>query len=564
MKPGLEPRSTDPGSFVVDTATRSGPTVFQAVIGMVAIVAIAIGVRLLGSHWLVGAGIAPDFSFHPDDDRFVSAAKSFRDYPSLGGYVLGMVSQLFLVLTGTRMLGMDVNALVALRGITVFHAALTVVATYALAMFWLRDRTQALLAALFLALCPLHVINSNFGTADVTAVCLFYLAVLCGTKYLQTTRDFWFTLMAALCGFALAVKFFIPLLAVPAVLVFTEKGDRRWSMALSSAFVLAGAFAIASLFNYTPWDFRALLRMLMFDNVSIVAGKGPLENILLYSWRFLAAPGLPLGLLAVVGAIAWAVRTIAAARSLRWAPDPARFIAALRTPAALLLLPLALHGVMIVIAGVSFTRHLLIYMPVLCVLAAATLMQALRKLQIGGYGQAAICGGLVAYLLWNAWGLQALYRNDIRVDMADWVEARVAEGHRVHAASFYTPVRGTLYDRNQDLASLPDGDFLVTCDLEFERYLEEADAKRIFHAKGGQGRVDFYRDVFLGESRFHVAAVFRQRLVTPEQRLIAAGWLPPIETFTPSLCLAFGTASTLPESVEQAVLQEATRDTPKI
>lgn len=526
-------------------------------IAICGVLVVGVAVRLLGIDWLIGSGIQPDFSFHPDDHRFVEAAKSFRDYPTLFGYVLGMVTQLFVALSAANAAGLDVNALLTLRSITLVHAAITIVLTCTLSLAWSVDRKQAVLAGLLLALCPLHVVNSNFGTADISAVSLFYLTIMAGAQYLRTGDRVWFTTMTALCGFAIAVKFFIPLLVAVAIVVLTEDRGRRWDSCLSASFILAGAVSIASFFNYTPWDFAALLHMILYDNVSLINGKTPFENAYLYLWRLLPALSTPVAVLAVAGIVMRIAAWPALLRNLRGSVSHARLRSAFRTPVGLLASALVVYGAMIITAAVSSTRHLLVYMPVLCVLASSVFIRLLKGVSVGRLSQLLITGLFFAYVCYNAVGLQRLYRTDIRADAAVWTRTVVEKGHRVHASSFYTPVRGTSFDRHRDLDSIPDGDYLLTCNLEYERYLSQSDSRQIFHAKGGQARVDFFREVFFGQSRFTVVEVFRQDLYTLEQRLIAAGWLPPLDTFTPSLCLALGTSSGLSDDVQKAVLREA-------
>lgn len=495
-------------------------------------------IRLAGMDWLVGAGIREDFSFHPDENRFVEAAKSFRDYPTLHGYVLGMPTQLFVLLTTLQAVNFEPNALLTLRAITLVHALLMVGLTFLMAKQWTGSNAQALLASALMALCPLHIVSSNFGTADIAAVTLFYMAILAGAQYVRAGRDGWFTITAALCGLAIAVKFFIPLFAVLGLIIVTERGSARFEKALSGTLVFLGAFALGSFFNYTPWDFAALIRMILYDNVIIVGGNSTAKNAALYTWDLVPALTLPVSALALMGLIVWLKRHAPAA--VRNAPSALRNVnvATLRSPAMLFTAPLLLHGLMILTAGVHSARHVLIYAPPLCILAAGTYFMIQRKLPLPRLAKAAITGLLFAYLAYNAFGLQMLYRTDVRLQMADWAQQKIREGHEVHAISFYTPVIGSHYDRNLDPLTLPQNAYLLTCDLEYERYLDSPNAEEIFHAKGGQARVDFYRDVFAGRSDFKIVATFDASPLTFEQELIDRGLLPGLDTFTPERCLA--------------------------
>jgi hypothetical protein len=55
--------------------------------------------RIPGIHWLVGYGHESDYSFHPDDERFILSAKDFQNKLAAkrDGYPLFMVTQLFAI-----------------------------------------------------------------------------------------------------------------------------------------------------------------------------------------------------------------------------------------------------------------------------------------------------------------------------------------------------------------------------------------------------------------------------------------------------------------------------------
>jgi hypothetical protein len=86
--------------------------------------------------------------------------------------------------------------------------------------------------------------------------------------------------------------------------------------------------------------------------------------------------------------------------------------------------------------------------------------------------------------------------------------------------------------------------------------LRQADAGALFHAKGGQARLDFFRDFLLRGDRQRVVAYFTQRRWTPEQALIARGVLPSLQTFVPSVCIVLGDESDIPEIRQEALRRD--------
>src|SRR5580658_9597735 len=171
----------------------------------------AILLRWPALRWLSGAGISADYTFHPDVNRFVLAASDIH-LPNPDGYPQGMTTLLYLThLALARFTGSALLPL--LQAITIVHAGALVAITYATARFWGLNRAQSLLGAAFLAVAPLALAQSNFGTADIAAVTYFYAALLCGGQYLHTRAQLWFVLMCTLTGMCLAMKFFVPLFA---------------------------------------------------------------------------------------------------------------------------------------------------------------------------------------------------------------------------------------------------------------------------------------------------------------------------------------------------------------
>jgi hypothetical protein len=340
------------------------------------IIAGGVMLHMPGMHWLSGAADSADFSFHPDDQRFVLAAKDIKA-PIPDGYPQGMTTQLYLAHALVSRFT-QASVLQVLHAITIFYGGLLILLTYVIARTWRMSRGRALLGAAFLSVAPLAVVQSNFGTADVTAVFYFYATLLAGGQYLRTQKQLWFVTLCTLTGMAVAVKFFVPLFAPLALVLVVQRKGERLAQGLTAVFVVIASFEALSLFKFTLWDLHHLFWMLRDDNVVIAAtesdivASGPVSQLRRYSWDLVSAVGIPMALLFVVGIVRWS-RTL---RELTQRLRSAFFVDGWRTlvtPASLFVAALSLHALLLLISRIHVERHLLVFVPVICIAAAQTL-----------------------------------------------------------------------------------------------------------------------------------------------------------------------------------------------
>jgi hypothetical protein len=495
--------------------------------------------RFGGIQWLVSVGHDPYFSFHPDE-RAVGWVQDFKA-GSRDGYVLGMTTQLFALMQVLKGY-LDLEPVVALRSITLLYAALTVVLTAILARSWGCSKRVSLLAAALLAVAPLHVVNSNFGTPDVTVVFLFYAMLLGGAAYFKTGRQIAFITAAVFAGAAFAVKFYMPLAVPFLILLGLQEQRRMFNQTVLAVAVATCSFEALSAFNYKPWDLLLLLRMLAFDNAVVTGGLTPHEQVAFYLWDSISALGLASWLFTMIG-IAVLLRRLAhrytelQATGAKWRTYIVEHQSALLFASAF-----AAHTAVIVLAQFHAPRHMLVYLPVACIAAAIGLLSVgtLFRNQI----LAALCiTATLTYQIYNASTIQDVYAQDIRNGVARVVNLLANQGYSVLTLSKYSAVKGTQIVKNE--RELGSADFFVTCDLEFDRYFEADEAEKIFHAFGGQQRLDFYRALFAGRTEFVKLHDFIRALPqSPEIMLGKAGWLrsfdKSLQPFVPRRCVIFG------------------------
>jgi hypothetical protein len=103
---------------------------------------------------LLGYGFLPDYSFHPDDYRFIVSAGDFPNSAAKpNGYLLLMPTQLYLVDLILRKIGFNLNLAVLFRWISMGYAIASIVFCVFLCLEL--PKLTALLASFFLAYAPL-------------------------------------------------------------------------------------------------------------------------------------------------------------------------------------------------------------------------------------------------------------------------------------------------------------------------------------------------------------------------------------------------------------------------
>jgi hypothetical protein len=104
------------------------------VTGALALLLICAGAaRAPGIFWLVGYGPESDYSFHPDDERFIISAKDFEGkfVTKRDGYPLFMVTQLFAVNKFLQSVPhLELGTAVVLRCISLAYGLFSIILIY--------------------------------------------------------------------------------------------------------------------------------------------------------------------------------------------------------------------------------------------------------------------------------------------------------------------------------------------------------------------------------------------------------------------------------------------------
>jgi hypothetical protein len=330
------------------------------------------------------------FSYHPDEiflllPSFGFAAGDwnphFFNYGTLYIYLVGIPAVLLGKVPPLTQFPMGLAPLYETgRVVTELLGIATVVALY----LALRRASFALaaLAAVLLALCPLHIVSSAYATVDVPAtfwlVIAFWLA-LWGSKQPNASRG---APAGLAVGLAAATKYNAGLFLVPAMLAPLLARPVKWDWAWLAA-GLGGAavgFTIGCPFCWTP-DF---VRGVLFEARHAAQG-GTLAFVGTGSgWAYHLLHGLPVGLgYPLLAAVVLAVPVAVAL--------PSR-------PLRLSLLWVVLYLVVIGFSKERFIRYLVPLTPFLCVLASGGFLWlgSLSRRRWAPWTAAALAVGVVA------------------------------------------------------------------------------------------------------------------------------------------------------------------------
>ncbi|HEY7509356.1 MAG TPA: phospholipid carrier-dependent glycosyltransferase [Vicinamibacteria bacterium] len=393
-----------------------------------AISLLALALRLWGN------GFGLPYTTEPDEPKLVHHALAiglgdpnphYFVYPALQMYLLFLCyGGLFLALLAQGAVqSVEDYKLLFLSDPTVFYQvgrALTAVfgaATVALMpLAGLRlygSLSAGMLAALALAVHPIHVPQSHLVTADVPVTFFLLGGLVLAARLRDRPGAREGILAGAAAGLATAIKYSGLILLAPIAAALLGPLRRRpfpWRTALCVVAALAGAFALLSPYSLVEW--RQTLDGMRF--ISDVKRDGQFGVARGPSWgtyfrqSFLAGP---LTLATLAGVVLAAMR---------------------RTPADVLLLSFAVPYFLLVGASQSHSpRYLVPLLPVYVLLAARLAVAAWRRPAWRPVTAAAAAAALLVALAATVVRLRDLTLPDTRQAAREWIESRVPDGSTV-------------------------------------------------------------------------------------------------------------------------------------
>ena len=427
------------------------------IILIAAVIAIAAGLRLWGITW--GLPTAKHyFSYHPDETTILLSAMKvdvfsgqldpeFYNYGSLFIYLVNIAAVLgsllgWISFTSSNLfaqIGEFAKLYLAGRLIAVGLGVLTVYLVYRLGRK-AYGAGAGLLAALFVAVMPLHVMDSKFMTVDVPATFFVVLSLLFAVRIADGHRFRDYLFAGLFAGLAAGTKYNagLVILAPIAAHLSSDKARRLirpfspkllvtlMSGALGFLIGTPGALLNTGRFVH---DFRHELGHAKSGHglLFVDTGSGFVYQV---THSLLPGMGLPLLVLAGIGLMC-ALRK--------------------RSPADVAMLAfLAAYYLVIGAARVRFARYCIPILPVLALFSARFCADLIQKLHSGGwfsrvfgYVFGIVLVGVVGYTLFFSLAIDRTFAaTDTRDRAADWIAQHIEFGSKIAMPTvpwFYTP-----------------------------------------------------------------------------------------------------------------------------
>lgn len=392
----------------------------------------------------------PEYVYHPDEHAIVDRAASILrtgdysphwfNYPSTYIYLQALSYIPYFLISAARGFGNSIpdpapyGFYFAGRLMTAFVGALTVPLVYALGARLFGRRTGLLSSAL-LSFCLLHVVHSHYVTTDVPAAFFVTLSLLFCSLLLQSAEMRYTVLAGLVAGLAASTKYpaAVALIPVLATQVLARSTRQRQTLARRlglSVAVFAGGFLLG-----TPY---AVLELSTFlSSLASVLGHYGASQ-----------PGFEGG-----NTWLWYLReTLTSADAVivgLWLAGIVWTVVKHRRGDLVLLSFLVPYYVLISLWRVRFERNLVALVPLLVVLAARLVVDAvswlgtrwpvLRRWEL----PLLACGTVVAVLMPARAVLDfdtALSQRDHRTLAAEWVNDNVPAGSKIVTEAFSIPL----------------------------------------------------------------------------------------------------------------------------
>lgn len=428
----------------------------------------------------------------------------FFIYPSLFLYMQAGLLEAQLAWGRSRGVcsGLDDADKVALflagRYLTIALALATVLALYFIGAL-LFGRAPGLLAALILALCPLHVANSVYNSVDAPMTFWVVLAFL-QAALIQRRGPKWryYVLGAVFAGCAMGTKYNAVVIVLPLLVAHFQAHPLSWRAAFHRKLLAAGLLTALTFLATTPY---LLLRFGEFREGIRYFTQHYAEGHLGATAAWVSHPQYAGLLVHSLGA--WFTLLALAAAAWLIAREPRKGILVAAYPLAFFL--------MLGMYRAYFSRNLLSLIPFLALLAASAVAALARSLRraVGGARPARpllAAAAALALLLSAASAVQLGCRSwrhvvrttlpDTRLEAERWIEANLPARSRIVLEKYGPRLgRGTFRTRRVQFAlsamswkELAGFDYVVTSSHTYDRFF--ADRKRYAKEAG------FYEELF--------------------------------------------------------------------
>ena len=451
-----------------------------------AIIVLAAGLRIWGIGWGLPT-VRHYFSYHPDETTILLSAlkvnlfagefkPGFYNYGSLYIFmvsiaaVFGSVFGLINLPSGDvfSRIGEVAKLYLAGRLIALVLGILTVYLIYLLGKRAYGHRA-GLLAALFMAVVPIHVMHSKFLAVDVPATFFVTLALLFAVRILDGHRLRDYLLTGLFAGLAAGTKYNAGLVIISPIVahLLTDKArpilrvlsPKLWAILITGAagFLIGTPGAILDYGRFSrDFAYEVLHARTGHGLVFAQTGNGFVYHVMHSLWPGM---GLPLLILAGIGILYALYR---------------------RTPADLALMAFAVvYYVVIGIAQVRFARYTIPLLPVLVILGVRPIADVLNMRNWATRSLATIIlVFVIAYTLFYSLSLDRVMASTDTRDRADrWIRANITVGSSIAFPTipwFYTPPLDPYFglptpsERLDRITEVTDYSLIVSPDREWD------------------------------------------------------------------------------------------------
>ena len=406
-------------------------------------------VALLLRVWGARFGL-PEYFYHPDEHAIVNRAAAILrtgdysphwfNYPSAYIYLQALSYIPYMLISAARGFGSTIpnpapyGFYFAGRTMTAFLGALTIPVVYALGSR-LYGRRTGLVSSTLLTFSLLHAVHSHYVTTDVPAAFFVALSLVFCCLVLEKGEKRYTVLAALFAGLAASTKYpgavaLVPVLVAPVL----ARRTRRWQAAGQRLGLSLGTF-IGGFLLGTPYAFLELHTFL--SSVATVlshygASQPGFEGGRAWLWylqQTLSSADLPIVILGLAGLV-WA--------ALKH-----------RRGDLLLLSFVVPYYLLISLWRVRFERNLVALLPVLAVLAARILVDAVSWLvsrwhRLRGWEIPILACLTALVVLLPARAVldfdRALSHRDHRTLAAEWANANLPPGSKIVTEAFSLPL----------------------------------------------------------------------------------------------------------------------------
>lgn len=432
-------------------------------LALIAIIALAAVLRIWGLDW----GLPTSrhyFSYHPDETVTLFAALKvdfFNGHLNPGFYNYG---SLFIYLTNLAILAGSLAGVINLPEHDIFSAIgefaklylagrivaviLAIGTVYLVYVIGRRayGRAIGLVAALFMAILPIHVMHSHYLAVDVPAT-FFVAAALVFAMHIPEYHKLRYYLLAGLfAGLAAGTKYNTGLVILSPIVAHLSTAEEKPCFRIFNPKLLAVlASGAVGFFIGTPGVllYRSeFMRGFLYEVRHAATGHGlvfadtPVGFVYHVSHSLLPGVGLPLLILAGIGLL---------------------YALAIRRPVDLTLLAFLLTYYFVIgIAQVKFARYTIPMLPALTILAARVVCRFYERLMAGElvvhlarYVLTLLLTAVVVYTLAYSMVIDLTFaRTDTRDAAVAWVRRNVPVGMSIGLPTcpwFYTPPLDPLF-----------------------------------------------------------------------------------------------------------------------